>query len=109
TNHGRILAPGSPPRVPRGGVDHPWILRIEDQIGRADVRASIEYLPPGAAPVHRPKNPALRIRSVSMAECCHVDGIRILGMNQNTADLTRIAETGMCPRPTAVDRFVHAI
>src|SRR5437870_13124340 len=64
---------------------------------------------PGLAPIARAEEAASPVRPEGMSEGRHVDGVRILGMDNYAADRIGVAESGELPRLSGINGFVNAI
>ena len=63
------------------------------QIRDADVRAFVEHVRPCRAAIGGLEDPALVVRSISVAERADVNSVRIAGIDNDAADLPRVLKT----------------
>src|ERR1700722_3258614 len=95
--------------APRARIDDARIVRIEDQIDRADFIVDEEHVFPGRAAVVAAKNAALLARAVEMAEGCDVDEVGVLRMDADARDRARIFKTDVFPSLASVGGLPHAV
>src|SRR2546430_16620260 len=86
---GRVSEPRWAAGIPKSGVNHPRIGRVDDDLDRTDVLVLIEDLLPGATAIARAEHPAVRVRSIEVADCRDEDHVRILRIHSNLADVLR--------------------
>src|SRR5258705_1041615 len=99
----RIGVIGWPAHIPKRGVDGARVIRIEGQVDGAGVFILGKDSRPGLAAIRSAIDPALSVRSKAMTECGDEHNIRILWINQDPADLSRIAEADVRPGHADVD------
>ena len=85
------------------------ICGIEGDVDPAGVLIFIENLFPGFAAIKRTENAALGIWTVGMAKRCDENAVRVLGIDNQLADGTRIAQPDVLPGLAAVNRLVNAV
>src|SRR5580658_7632367 len=83
--------------------------RAHGEISDSDLGAEIENVRPLHAGIGRFVDPTLGIRRIGMAEGANVNDVRVVGIDHDSADLSRIVEADMSPGRSSVGRFVHAI
>src|SRR6187401_1271925 len=95
--------------LPEHAINHLRIRGIELHLDAARVLVHVEdFLPRGAA-VRRAEDPALRVRSVWMAEASDEHDVWILRMDHKAPDLLHVAETDLLPRRSAIGRLEDAV
>src|SRR5206468_9502417 len=105
----RIDAPGRTPRLPERGVHHARIAGTEGEVDGAGVLVLEEDLVPAPPAIRRAEDPALGIGTVGMAEGGQEHAVRIARVDQDAADLLRVAETDVRPGAAAIRRLVRAV
>ena len=88
------------------------VLRIHDEVGRADhpaVGLDLERLRPGLAAVDRLVDAALVVRRVEVAERRHVDDVGVHRVDDDAADVVGVFEAHVRPRLARVGRLVDAV
>src|SRR4051794_29637727 len=95
--------------LPEGGVDDARVGEVQREVHHPGFRAAEEDVLPGRPTVLRAIDAALRVRSVRMTECADIDEVRIRRMDTDLADIARLGEAHMPPRPPAVHGFVDTV
>jgi len=95
--------------VPGGREDDLWMVDGHGQIRGADVRAEIERFRPTRATIARLEDAPLGIRAVGMPQSGDIHDVGTLGIDDNLADLPRVAETEVRPGLAAIGGLVDAI
>src|SRR5262249_29965353 len=88
----RIDVPRRPPRLPERRVDDARVAGTEREVDRARVVVPVQHLLPRLAAVLGAEDAALRARPVRMPERRDEDAVRVLRVDQDAADLLRVAE-----------------
>src|SRR5205823_3727153 len=83
--------------------------RLHLQIDYARAVVDVEDSTPGLAPVRRLVDAALLIGSIKPAEGADIHDVRILGVDDDAADLVRLLESHVLPGLAAVGRLVNAV
>ena len=86
-----VGAPRRPMRSPCAGEENVRVCSGDRQIGDADVRAFVEHVRPGRAAVGGLEDAALVVRTIGVAERADVDNVGIAGIDDDAADLPRVA------------------
>ena len=95
--------------LPHRSVDDFGIIGIGSKVGCASLVVYEKNLLPSLAPVLGTENAALFVRSVRVADRGDINQIRVLGIDQDLADLTRIAQADVLPSFARIGRFVDTI
>ena len=85
------------------------IAWIDHEVGRAGVVVHVEDLPPRLPAVGRLEDAALIVRSPQVADCSDIDDVRMLGMNDDPADVACIGEARGLPGAAGIQRAIHAV
>ena len=75
----------------------------------ASVRIEVKNLVPGFAAVGRLEKPALFISSPESSQRSDINDVRILGVNENLANLVGLLESHVLPGFAPICRFVDAV
>ena len=91
------------------GIQHLGIGRVHRQIDRAGVLIQAEHVLPVPSAVDRHEHSTLRVCTPQVSERGYVDDIGILRVDDDAADVVRLAKPHVLPCPAAVGRLVDAI
>ena len=108
----QVERPGQALLVVRGGIEDLRVLRIHDEVGRADhpaVGLDLERLGPGLAAVDRLVDAALVVRGIEVAQRRHVDDVGVHRVDDDAADVMGVFEAHVGPRLARVDRLVDPV
>src|SRR5690349_11082581 len=100
--------PGPTHELPHPCEQHARIARHHDEIGGAGRVVHEEDLLPSLAAVRRPKHAAIDVRRPDVAERRYENDVRVRGVDDDTADLTDVAEPHVLPRLAGVGGHEHA-
>src|SRR5207244_1319674 len=93
-----VEAPTAPPPLIGCRKQHFGIGWIHDDIDRTGVFIDREHLLPVDAAVGCHVNTALRVRTPEMAECGNINDVGILRIDDDPANVIRLAKTEVLPR-----------
>ena len=99
---------GAAPRIRRRD-EHLRIGGIHDQVGGAGVLVDGEDVLPGDAAVGGLEDAALFVGAPQPAHRRHVDDVGVLRVDDDAADVLRVAQAHVLPGLAAVDRLVDAV
>src|SRR5215467_11093524 len=85
------------------------IVRVHCQVRSASVFVDKEDPLPGFAAIGCSKDPSLRLRSVAVTDSRDKHDVRIVWIDYDAGDSTRLVETRVGPCLAAVSGFVDAI
>ena len=101
--------PGFPLGAPGAGVEDARVVRVQLDVHETGAVGEEEHLFPALAAIGGAEHPALLVRSEDVAERGGVGGVRILGMDGDGADLSRIPKAEVPPGLPGVGRAVDAV
>jgi len=107
--NGRIGAPRRTMRVPSRGQQSVGTIGCNGEIGDANFRALVEDFRPMVAAIGGLIDAALVIGTVRMSKRADVNDVCILRIDDNTADLTRVAQADILPAHAAIGGAVHSV
>ena len=112
--HGRLgsaadLGKTPAPPLLRSGIDHIGIARIHGHIVHSRIFADLQNFFPCFAAVNGFVKSSVAARPPDGTFGRHIYDVRIFGMDNDLADLTRRFQTHVFPRVAAVFRFVNAV
>ncbi len=97
------------PPLPRGGEQHVGIARVHDDVAHARVLADREHGRPGLAAVRRLVEAAVAAGRPERALRRDVDGVAVLRVDQDPADVLGALEPHVLPALAAVLALVDAV
>src|SRR5262249_54470064 len=95
--------------LPGGDVERVRLGRVHDDVNHAGLVIDVVDLLPGLAAVGGLEQAALRVGAVEAAQRADVDGVRVLGVDHNLADLEGLLEAHVLPGLAAVGGLVDAV
>ena len=95
--------------LPDRRVEDARIVRVHRDVDGPGTLVAIEHALPRLAAVARAEHAALGVRSMRVPERRDVDGVGILGMDAELADVARALEPEVRPRLARIGRAVHAV
>ena len=104
-----VVLPGRLSRRPQHRVHRLRVRRIEREVDRAGVLVLVEHLLERDAAVGGAEHAALLVRSVRMAERRDEQARRILRVDDDRADLARVPQAEVVPRPAGVARAIDPV
>src|SRR5579871_6507873 len=96
-------------RAPSRGEQNAGMIRCNGEIGDTSFGALVEDFRPMLAAIGGPVDAALVVGTVCMPQRADVNGICILRIDDNAADLARFVQPDVLPALAAVRRTVHPI
>jgi len=99
--------PGLSSRLPERGENDIRIMRVEHHIDPAGIFVFRENFRPRFAAVACPENSPFRIWAKGVTKRGHEYDIWIIRMNDERADLARVAQPDIFPVLSGIDRFVN--
>src|SRR4030095_6193653 len=90
------------------GIEDLGVAWIHHEIGRAGERIHEEHLGPRATRIRRLEDTALGVFGPEVPDRRNVGHVGVRGIENDTADRTRIVQTEIRPRVAAVSGPVHA-
>ena len=106
---GVVVFPWTLARGPEHGIHDLRVRRIERQVDGACVFVFVQNLLPRPAAVAGAKHAALLVGTVRMPERRHEDAIRVSRVDDDGADLPRLAQAEMLPGLARVAGFIDAV
>ena len=94
---GYWITPGSADPVPHGNVERLGVLRIHDQVPGAYPLRDVEDFFPGRPSIRRLEHTSFFIIGPFMARGCDIDNIRILRVDDDSADCIGVGKTHVLP------------
>src|SRR5262249_5223001 len=92
-----------------GRVEHIGVARVHRQVHRAGPAALVEHLAPGLTAIFGLEDAALLVRPPGVAERRDPRDVRPGGMDQDVADVARVAQADVAPGAAAVAGAVDAV
>src|SRR6267378_5173707 len=86
-----------------------WISRLKTEIHRCGKTVFVQHFLPAPPAVRRPENSSLFVRSGTMAHRRNQDDIRIVRIDQDSSDMSRVLQSEVLPVFPAVKGFVNSI
>src|ERR1700722_2341658 len=96
-------------RIPCAGIQELRIAATYRQVGNANFRSLIEDLGPMHSAINGFINSTLLVWRISVTKSAHIDNLRILRINHDSADLARILQAYVRPGGAAVAGFVNTV
>ena len=90
-------------------VEDPRIVGVHRDVDRARALVPVEHALPRLAAVARAEDAALGVGPMRVPERRDVDGVGILGMDAELADVARALEPEVRPGLARVGRAIHAV
>src|ERR1700680_989538 len=84
-------------------------MRIEGDIDATSILVFVENLFPGLAAVGGAEDAAIRIRAEGMAQCAHEHDVRILGVDNDSADSPAVAQPDILPGFAPIECLVNSV
>ncbi len=101
--------PGKPFFIICSGIEDIWIGVIDDEVNHTHFIIDIKNLLPGIAAVSCFENAALPVPGKEMTHGCHIDDVRIFGVDDDAGNMLRIAQAHVLPGLAAVQGFINAV
>src|SRR5204862_4044963 len=95
--------------LPQGGQESVRLGRVYDEVDDAGAVVLVQDLVPGLAAVARLVDAAVLVGAVQAAEGADVDGVRVLRVDDDLADLVGLLEADVRPGLAAVGALVDAV
>src|SRR5690242_7430180 len=95
--------------LPDAGVENVRVVRVEGEVGGAGTLALVEHLLPARAAIARAEDAALGVGPPGVAEGGDVGDIRILGMDDDVANVACVGKAGVAPGSPAIAGLIDAI
>src|ERR1700691_3581852 len=102
-------SPRGAPRLPERGKQNVGIVGIEGHVDASTVLIFIENFFPAFAAIDGAENAAFGVGSIGMAERSYENDVGIIGIDDDFADGTTVAQANVFPSLARIERFVDSI